>query len=898
MYSPRSSTRLRQSARLALWVAVPVLLAATAARFYHLQKQSLWFDEGIVVHAARQATWTAVVQADPTNPPLYAFLLHRTLPVLGDSLYALRWPSAMLGVLGVVLTVRLARRLGGLAAGLSAGVLAAFSPILWWASQEVRMYGLMAVLLLVVAEAWFEIIGAKGSVRAAWVRLWAAEALLLYSHTSAPVVALWLNIVTPLAWLARRSLGRPDARAWVIGQAAVAAAWLPWFLGNFLGVKAANAVAPAHMPLDLNLLSTIWQAFWAAAWAMVGREPLLAALSAFFLILALLTIPWRASAARWLAVHCLVLVAGLVAALKVLDVNLHQRYLVMIAPLVLVLAGLGLANVARRLRFGPVVASGLSAIFALNFGLNVYWVDHNAAYTHDDAVHMVEYYAAHLGPGDSVLAWSYVERYELQYYWEKINLPARLITLADNTDLDALQARLPRQGMLARNIWYSQHEDYRGMLPCVLAHGAVNKPVVFSVNGMSNETYAAPQALVAWQAADQASEAGTVTRHGQLAAFTADQALCLPVEITLGHTLHSELKAAVSARNALGQTVARADAPFADVLQRTSVQAAAGALLTAFPLLRLPYGAPPGVYTVSVVLYDEQNQSGYNWLDAAGAPAGKEWQLGTWSVQPGAQWSEVNWGTDLPVRLNLVVSPQLVLWGINVPAEMAAPVANGDRLQLALLWQGSGALPSLTLRAIDGSWQRDVPPRLPQVSPGITLDWREFQIPAEAPAAEAVLTLPDGRVLTRYHINPSPFLTAAPAFQNPVGKALTGVGVLAGFSLETKVLDRTKPVSLTLVWRAGEAPPAGSYTVFAQLLGADGTVIAQSDSIPAGGQRPTTGWRPGEYIVDLHQLTFHADASPGQARLIVGMYDASTLQRLVFEGGEDALTLLTGLEVK
>ena len=306
MFSPRPSTRPitqeRTSTRLALWITVLVLLAATAVRFYHLHKQSLWFDEGIVVHAAGQSSWTAVVQADPTNPPLYAFLLHLTLPALGDSLFALRWPSAMLGVLGVVLTVRLARRLGGRAAGLFAGLLAAFSPILWWASQEIRMYGLMAALLLVVAEAWFEIMRGRGPARAAWLRLWAAEALLLYSHTSAPVVMLWLNVVTPLAWLTRRSLRRPDARTWVIGQVAVVAAWLPWFLGNFLKVKAANTVAPANTPLDLNLLSAIWQAFWAAAWTMVGREPLLVALSGFFLALALLTIPWRASAARWLAV--------------------------------------------------------------------------------------------------------------------------------------------------------------------------------------------------------------------------------------------------------------------------------------------------------------------------------------------------------------------------------------------------------------------------------------------------------------------------------------------------------------------------------------------------------------------------------------------------------------------
>ena len=220
------------SGRLTLLVVL--LLAATTVRFYHLLKQSLWFDEGIAVHAASQPGWLAVVRADPTNPPLYSFLLHLTLPLTGDGLFALRWPSALVGVIGVALTMRLAGRLGGPAAGLFAGLLAAFSPILWWASQEVRMYGLMAALLLVVAEAWFDIAQSSGRARAAWWRLWAAEGLLLYTHTSAPVVVLWLNLVTPLAWLLRRSFRRPDARRWVIGQASVVVLWLPWFFGNFL----------------------------------------------------------------------------------------------------------------------------------------------------------------------------------------------------------------------------------------------------------------------------------------------------------------------------------------------------------------------------------------------------------------------------------------------------------------------------------------------------------------------------------------------------------------------------------------------------------------------------------------------------------------------------------------
>jgi hypothetical protein len=343
--------------------------------------------------------------------------------------------------------------------------------------------------------------------------------------------------------------------------------------------------------------------------------------------------------------------------------------------------------------------------------------------------------------------------------------------------------------------------------------------------------------------------------------------------------------------------VARADAPFADAWQHTSVQAAAGDVLTAFPLVRLPYGAPAGIYSVTLTLYDETNLSGYDVLDPAGAPAGKEWLLNTWNVQPGAQWAEVNWGTDLLARLNLPVTSALTLSAANVEAQTVATVTNGDRLPLALLWQGNGPLPTLSLAASDNGWRVAVPPALPEAT-GVTLEWRMVVIPAEAPGGEAVLSLPDGTPLARCYITPSTFLITAPAFETTVGRTLPGAGTLVGYTLSGKALDRTQPVSLTLVWRAGESPPLGSYTVFAQLLGVDGTVIAQSDSLPAGGQRPTTGWRPGEYIVDAHQLVFHADAPPGPARLIVGLYAAETLQRLGFEGGEDALTLLTDLEVR
>jgi len=71
-----------------------------------------------------------------------------------------------------------------------------------------------------------------------------------------------------------------------------------------------------------------------------------------------------------------------------------------------------------------------------------------------------------------------------------------------------------------------------------------------------------------------------------------------------------------------------------------------------------------------------------------------------------------------------------------------------------------------------------------------------------------------------------------------------------------------------------------SYTVFAHLLDSENQVRGQKDSLPAGGARPTTGWVPGEFIIDEYGLVVEADAPPGEYLLEVGMYDASTGERL------------------
>jgi hypothetical protein len=76
-----------------------------------------------------------------------------------------------------------------------------------------------------------------------------------------------------------------------------------------------------------------------------------------------------------------------------------------------------------------------------------------------------------------------------------------------------------------------------------------------------------------------------------------------------------------------------------------------------------------------------------------------------------------------------------------------------------------------------------------------------------------------------------------------------------------------------------------SYRVFLHLLGPDGSLFAQSDGEPAGWRRPTTGWAPGEVVLDERVLEIPADAPPGEYTLVAGLYDPGTGIRLSLPDG-------------
>jgi len=100
---------------------------------------------------------------------------------------------------------------------------------------------------------------------------------------------------------------------------------------------------------------------------------------------------------------------------------------------------------------------------------------------------------------------------------------------------------------------------------------------------------------------------------------------------------------------------------------------------------------------------------------------------------------------------------------------------------------------------------------------------------------------------------------------------------------------------LTLYWQA-QRDLFEDLVVSAQLLNADGQLVAQHDSPPADGLNPTSLWIPNEPVIERRDLDLPPELKPGAYTLIAVVYHSQDLKRLaaVTEAGpspHDAVVL-------
>jgi mannosyltransferase len=211
-----------------VWILFAILALAVTLRFFQLDAQSFWNDEGTSARVAERSLplITAAAIGD-IHPPLYYYALHFWRGIFGSSESALRGFSAALGVILVGLIYLLGRQLFDEFTALAAAFVAAVNPFQVYYSQEARMYMLLAVWAAASTYLLVRCLKETRFLSASGLLYVLAAAGGMYTHYAFPFVLVAHNLVA-LAWLVARRGNWRKLAAWVGLQIGVVALYLPW----------------------------------------------------------------------------------------------------------------------------------------------------------------------------------------------------------------------------------------------------------------------------------------------------------------------------------------------------------------------------------------------------------------------------------------------------------------------------------------------------------------------------------------------------------------------------------------------------------------------------------------------------------------------------------------------
>lgn len=393
-----------------------VLVLAFALRCWHLTGQSLWSDEGISINRALLPVSEMLATMPVEHAPGYFLLLGGWLRLAGSTAvagdFALRFFSLLPGVLGVALLYRLgadlARPLQAAAwLGVVAALLGAVNPTLHWYAQEGRMYTwLFAAMLLSTCALWRIL---RGGSHRHWVSiaLYAVStALCVYLHYYGALIPI-SHAIYVLVWGMATRRWRP-VLDWLIAATVAFSLFVPWLpraldIFGFSGwreggvvseipVAFARAYLVGYLPAQAILLLLIFGAvaILGVVWWIVRRP------ESALLLLLLMAVP-----------------LAFVVALAMRNPDFHPRYTLYVsAPLlVFVAAGVVGANPdAWRQSESPQPRSIWTAIpllvLTLLVAANLYavwWQQTDSGLAKPDFKGAVERIHADLQDGDVIL---------------------------------------------------------------------------------------------------------------------------------------------------------------------------------------------------------------------------------------------------------------------------------------------------------------------------------------------------------------------------------------------------------------------------------------------------------------------------------------------------------------
>ncbi len=427
MTTPGLNTTLQKKQWLML--AVGIFWLAFGLRVFHLGDQELRGDEAFSYLFARlpiaEITPALIAEGDP-HSPLHYLLLHGWLALGGDSEFALRYLSALSGLLLLPLLFQLGRLLGGRRLGLLAAFWLALSSLLIWLSQDVRnqyMLTLLFSLLATVILVWKLVdAGAGTAERDGMKRNWywavyiLAAALAVYSH----YYGLFILAAHGLYVLGTGGNGRlRKLGAWLLAGTMAGLLFLPWAVTVLRGLLAAGQLSDPSKPELAQYLAEIGVALtsgsavadWWPRWLFVAAL-LVVTLGALWLFKQ--KPAWGLLLGGWLATAVL-----LIYLIRFSRATFNSFYISVAAPAWWLLFSVGLLLLRRQRWRGWRVAAALAALMVMaanGIGLRNYYFD--PAYSRSNGYReAAAEISAHARPGDLFLAqfpdpvWGYYLRH-------------------------------------------------------------------------------------------------------------------------------------------------------------------------------------------------------------------------------------------------------------------------------------------------------------------------------------------------------------------------------------------------------------------------------------------------------------------------------------------------------
>lgn len=918
---------------------VALLLVGFALRLFRLAHQSIWWDEGISLHLATSGLNEIILdRLSNIHPPLYFFILKGWLALVGVTPFTGRYLSALAAFAQIAVLFAVMRHWssrvyrGRIPIPWIAAALLVISPLSIIYGQEIRVYAMLPLCYLAMLWLAERLLGGERLTTRLLALLGALEWISLHLHYIAIFAVVYIALWGAAA-LGRRG-NRAGLRRWIVLQGLVALASAPWLaavLGNWAAVQAeagAGTFITAPVP-PFYLLSQVWT-FHLTGLAGALSSPLVrlaAAVAAICLValcIAYLIAGQREPATKAarramlarLALHWLVPLAMGLMAWSVRSFS-HPRYITMFAIMLIPVIA-WLLYPARKLferLAGLVLAICLVGLSA--WGLARYYF--NADTAKPDVRGVARYLESAAGSDDLIIVEDTDWSLPFEYHGPASIVMPRLsdggMALSGMLDCDG-EEPCAVAGRIFTVDYPRNTRDWQQRVPFELERRGTL---------VSEQTFADVRVreyrLDNRPASPFVCESDVSTRPdiqiGPLrleAAWLeqnapADSAVAVALCWQAVETSNEEYIASLLLRDPVtGERVAQADAALVGPNGAPASYWSSGDAIVTYHLLPLPTGTPPVDLQLLIGVYSagDETRSPVEAFGSDGSPVGRLIPMGDVSLGPPSGLGSSPYeptGPPLWSSPEVLAGGDLLLLGASFSP---GPYRPGQAARVGLTWQLAGQPPEDMAPAL--SLQRDgrilattdTPPvngRYPieHWAQGQTVfEYRDVRVPAGAEgSAQLVVSVGRDRVeLGEVTIDGATLLFDLPRSEEQASVRFGNEGItLVGYDPPPGSIPSSQPFPLTLYWHLPEGQVAKDYTVFVHLLAEDGRLLAQHDEIPNGGQRPTSEWLPGEYVIDPHQLSWRENGYAGPARIVVGLYDPLTGARLVLDDGADAYTL-------